>query len=360
MKKFIPKVLTTAALIGLIGAPIVGSPLTAHAGVHDGVNEQAKAKEKKEKEKEEKEKREKEEKEKREKEEKEKREKEEKEKKDETPEDKKIRELEKEKDDAINLQKQLEENENVEGARAAEKEAEEYQSEIDKIKEAQKKVENEKIIDFSIDKFSADAWGKEEYKKWQKGLTKDQKKAVIDYTGNYYGLINKYLRQSFVSPEDKKQVDENKKDIEKMVKLIDGALKKSKTSEIINVYRRLGSDAFGFKGEEFVNGNQLQREKVQELLNKVLQKTVKEDGYMSTSLAQDSSDNHIKSYPILLKLKIPKGTSAAYVGGISKMKSEETELLVARGYSYKITDGEIITQGEREYLQLEGVLLPKS
>ncbi|PYE88565.1 hypothetical protein [Bacillus sp. 196mf] len=41
MKKFIPKVLTTAALIGLIGAPIVGSPLTAHAAgeQHEKPNE---------------------------------------------------------------------------------------------------------------------------------------------------------------------------------------------------------------------------------------------------------------------------------------------------------------------------------
>ncbi|PYE88558.1 hypothetical protein [Bacillus sp. 196mf] len=54
MKKFIPKVLTTAALIGLIGAPIVVSPLTAHAapGVetpHDKKTEDKKKEEEKKK-----------------------------------------------------------------------------------------------------------------------------------------------------------------------------------------------------------------------------------------------------------------------------------------------------------------------
>ncbi|PYE87809.1 hypothetical protein [Bacillus sp. 196mf] len=52
MKKFIPKVLTTAALIGLSGSPIVGSPLTAHAGAIEGkekTKDEKKEKEKREK-----------------------------------------------------------------------------------------------------------------------------------------------------------------------------------------------------------------------------------------------------------------------------------------------------------------------
>ncbi|PYE88083.1 hypothetical protein ATL10_10541, partial [Bacillus sp. 196mf] len=52
MKKFIPKVLTTAVLIGLIGEPIIGSPLTTHAAPIKGTEKPKEEKEKREKEKE--------------------------------------------------------------------------------------------------------------------------------------------------------------------------------------------------------------------------------------------------------------------------------------------------------------------
>ncbi|MGR5965262.1 ADP-ribosyltransferase [Bacillus cereus] len=84
---------------------------------------------------------------------------------------------------------------------------------------------------------------------------------------------------------------------------------------------------------------------------------------MSTALFKTSRGNFAK-LPILIRLKVPKGTHAAYLGAVAKLV--EAELLIHRNASYiinsieKKTDSPAKpTDSPREYLQIEATLNEK-
>ncbi|WP_276575667.1 ADP-ribosyltransferase [Bacillus cereus group sp. BfR-BA-01524] len=61
--------------------------------------------------------------------------------------------------------------------------------------------------------------------------------------------------------------------------------------------------------------------------------------------------------PVIMKIKLPEGTNAAYLGSLS-MWPEENEMLVARGFTYKVWGISIIVDKGKEYIQLnaKGIL----
>lgn len=107
-----------------------------------------------------------------------------------------------------------------------------------------------KVIDFEQDKKKADEWGKN-YEELNKKLNAKEVRALEKYVGESYREINEYLRENSGNVGLNSKIDEK-------ISNIDNALKKSKTNQAINVYRRVNEEAFNLK-----DGLQINTEKIQ-------------------------------------------------------------------------------------------------
>jgi hypothetical protein len=141
----------------------------------------------------------------------------------------------------------------------------------------------------------------------QKGLeqwTGSQKEAIQRYTGSSYRDINGQLRTGNGSRQDEtiRQMDKGMR-----------AMPKD-----ILVHRGTTLENFGVDSEEE--------------LKTLLGGTVKEKGYLSTSVGGSAA---FSSKPVIMEIEIPKGARAAYVDHIS-VCSGEKEMIIARGTEMRI------------------------
>ena len=241
--------------------------------------------------------------------------------------------------------------------------------------------------DFHTERQKAKPWGIQKYESWRNGLTtspevsdpttqikqpedaaKSEKAALYYYSSINYADINTYLRTG----------GKGNTPLDKVIEQMDTALQKAETPEMLYVYRRVDERAILeplllMAKEQNLNismeeakvlqssvlrdqNQKISDEIVKEIKNVVTKDkgTIPEKAYMSTSLYNASSGLFAK-LPILIRLKVPKGTHAAYLGGVAKL--DEGELLIARGSDYTINDVEKKTDGAgRDYLQIEATL----
>jgi len=207
--------------------------------------------------------------------------------------------------------------------------------------------DNRSAKDFKEDRKAAEKWGKKEYKAWEKKLRANEKELVKEYTANAKPF-NTYLRANEGKLGFKPEIDK------KILKL-DEALKKSKLSETVQVYR--GDDTSIF-GKEFQNsiyqGNKVNRELFRKLRDEYQGKIRTEYGYLSTSIV---SNQQFAMRPILTTLKVPKGAHAGYVDKISQYKGQY-ELLLPRNTKYKIDKMYIIVNKGSETIKIEATVQP--
>lgn len=140
-------------------------------------------------------------------------------------------------------------------------------------------------------------------------LEKNEVQSLREYASAGYRDINSELRSGKISPETKKEVAS-----------IDAAMKKSKISSPITVYRGISGDI----AKTIAEGS-----------------TFREPAYMSTSTNKDSADvfSHGNDRA-LLEIKVPAGSRAIDMNGISGFGSgevaSENEILLDRGGQLKI------------------------
>lgn len=223
--------------------------------------------------------------------------------------------------------------------------------------------------DFNTDKEAARKWGEEKYKDWEeKKITKEEKEVVQYYTGSGADAINEYLKATEGKLVEKQEdlpegytLSDAKKLNEKITKL-EGALEKASTPETLSVYKRVSEQQFDMDaGDLRPNGPNggLDLAKVQQLQNDFQGKTFEPLKFMSTSLSKDPDKSFgPQRYAILLHIKLPKGTAAAYIGDLSKY-SEQIELLVQRGYTYKYDKFTIINDNGIQSLKVDVSLVPQ-
>ncbi|MCU4949047.1 ADP-ribosyltransferase, partial [Bacillus cereus] len=243
--------------------------------------------------------------------------------------------------------------------------------------------------DFHIEKQKMKQWGVREYENWRKALTtsigvgdpagiktledaaKSEMAALYYYSSINYTDINTYLRTE----------GKGNKPLDKVIEEMDTALQKAETPEMLYVYRRVDERAIldpllqmakkqninMSTEEEKVLQSSVLRDQNQKISDEIVKEiknvvtkdkgTIPEKAYMSTSVYNASSGLFAK-LPILIRLKVPKGTHAAYLGGVAKL--DEGEVLIARGSDYTIDDVEKKTDGAgRDYLQVEATLVKK-
>lgn len=147
-------------------------------------------------------------------------------------------------------------------------------------------------------------------KRWSKSLTKDQRKAVIHYTGNGSDAMNDSLRK----PSKK-----TPKKVTKQVNRIKKSLNKFKTKFPMTVYR--GTSESVLKAAIHHKNPQV---------GDIYQ----DKGFSSTSLKRSVGTDFQSK--VLLKIQIPKSKSGAYIAPISDFK-EEKEYLVKPKTKFIIT-----------------------
>lgn len=200
-------------------------------------------------------------------------------------------------------------------------------------------------LDFVHDRERAHEWGAESYGSWLRELPLTEQRAIDQYSGGEYRAINNYLRFY----EGNLGADGV---LDPKIQLIDRALRKARTPEAIAVYRRVGETAFGLEANSLRVGSMIDQEKAREFAETFINTTRTEHAYVSTSLVKQP----VNVFPILLHITVPQGSHGAYIESISQ-HPEEMELLLARGYSYRIDGISIITEEGRQSLKVSAKLI---
>lgn len=152
----------------------------------------------------------------------------------------------------------------------------------------------------------AHAWGETHYSEWMNWLTDQEKQGIIDYTGDDYAPINRYLREITDSLDG---VDS------RTISAIYNGLSKAELPHDVTVYRGTGIEPIEHILNRSLSGEIMDVENL-------AGHTVQEKGFMSTSVLKGSSFDKSVSWTI----NAPKGSQGAYVGKISHFPYE-AELL---------------------------------
>ena len=171
---------------------------------------------------------------------------------------------------------------------------------------------------------AADDWGTSAYGDTAAALPPDVREAVLDYTGSSNALVNSSLR----SPDgiSRPAVDD-------LITNLDHATNAQAIPENIVVYRNSGPGMIGNDGLNSV-GN-----------------VYDDPGFMSTSLHQTPYPDN----PVHMKLNVPEGSRALYLGDDLSSSPGESEILFSRGQRYRVISA---TQRPDGGYDVEAELLP--
>lgn len=145
--------------------------------------------------------------------------------------------------------------------------------------------------------------------KWAKSLSKEQYKAIGDYSLSGYINDNTYLRTG-----KSKKINKTKKEVNN----IKDSLAKFDLKKPMTVYRGLNGTGFskGLDGQPVQVGS-----------------VYSDKAFQSTSIDQNAALDFLNSSEknpnnnILIKLNVPSGNNGAYINSISKSKNEKEYLL---------------------------------
>ncbi|MGG1148180.1 ADP-ribosyltransferase [Bacillus wiedmannii] len=193
---------------------------------------------------------------------------------------------------------------------------------------------------------TATEWGNKAFLKWKHELKQDEIQVITEYTKNA-NPINSYLREN-----DGNLGSDPVKD--QKIGQMDKALDLAKVSHNMIVYRGTDGIIFGEKYQgSLMNGNKVNAEVAAEIKEKFTGTHLTERGYLSTSLLNETQ---FMARPVLIELKVPEGTSAAYVDPISYYPGQ-FELLFSRNTQYRIDNIIIIDNNGNQKLKVEATIL---
>ena len=203
--------------------------------------------------------------------------------------------------------------------------------------------------------------------KWYNDLTDKDKEYFEAYTSGNDMEVNRFNR---IKNKDYVALDDNNKPItnldnnygiqgvkfyEDMTKSMDNAIDKFNLDRDITVYRTANDNGLRSVGIDNVNDVLYGGGGLEEIKSK-LGDTIKDSGYMSTSLNIDEPFRLNSSADILYELKVPKGTKGAYIGSHSTIP-DQSEFILGRN---SIIDIEDITNELIEYTDDYGEKVEKS
>ncbi|MGN4667860.1 ADP-ribosyltransferase [Bacillus cereus group sp. MYBK234-1] len=184
-------------------------------------------------------------------------------------------------------------------------------------------------IDFQDNTLAADKWMAPFTAKLEEA-PKAERDAILAYTGGKAYDFNEKLRTGQTLKETEKQ----------MAGQIDTLINRVETPSSMVVYRRVDARQFGYQEE----GAEVLRENNQTLKTTIvtdIQQKIQKNNtfhnltYTSTSMSKDPDPTYdAKSRPILLKITLPAGSHAAFIGRESKFPNQQ-EILLPRDKTFK-------------------------
>lgn len=176
---------------------------------------------------------------------------------------------------------------------------------------------------------------------WIKSLTPDEKwKGISLYTSDGYVAMNQFLRAD--SEEKRQQLLSRYKNLEQYIKNCEDAINKFDLKENLLVYRGANAGLLSGLGITYNGDNNAFMNSVNQNIGSVVQ----DKAFTSTSTRKYMADEA----PIRYEIRVPKGTSAAYVSHISG-RAEERELLLNRGTKFKVVSAHM--DGNKPVVVLE-------
>lgn len=142
-------------------------------------------------------------------------------------------------------------------------------------------------------------------KVWENKLLGSEQNAIYEYSGDYYGITNRYLRDDLL-PDDDIELSQTPQRIKEM----DRALSKNKLGDDLVLYRGVSEEEYN----AWLNNEFLQ-------------------SYKSTSISEKTFGHFGDGHRIIIHA--PENTKGFYIGKHSAFKDEK-EFLIHRGQQYKI------------------------
>ena len=171
-----------------------------------------------------------------------------------------------------------------------------------------------------------------------KDITADEKKALKKYTKDeWFEDINDILRGTHLEELTPKEIKAIEKRTKKTIEQISSALKKGVAHTDMKVYRGASGSIFNkVLDKDLIKQIKDKTMDAKELNKKVKGLVVKDDAFMSTTVAPDSPYTQDFDFGIFMEIKIDKGaTGGGYIAPISE-HSTEREWLLDKGTQLQI------------------------
>lgn len=171
-----------------------------------------------------------------------------------------------------------------------------------------------------------------------KDITADEKKALKKYTKDeWFEDINDILRGTHLEELTPKEIKAIEKRTKKTIEQISSALKKGVAHTDMKVYRGASGSIFNkVLDKDLIKQIKDKTMDAKELNKKVKGLVVKDDAFMSTTVAPDSPYTQDFDFGIFMEIKIDKGaTGGGYIAPIST-HSGEREWLLDKGTQLQI------------------------
>lgn len=163
-----------------------------------------------------------------------------------------------------------------------------------------------------------------------KDITADEKKALKKYTKDeWFEDINDILRGTHLEELTPKEIKAIEKRTKKTIEQISSALKKGVAHTDMKVYRGASGSIFNkVLDKDLIKQIKDKTMDAKELNKKVKGLVVKDDAFMSTTVAPDSPYTQDFDFGIFMEIKIDKGaTGGGYIAPISTHTGEREWLL---------------------------------
>ena len=171
-----------------------------------------------------------------------------------------------------------------------------------------------------------------------KDITSEEKKAIKKYTSdNWYEDINDSLRRTHLEGLTEKEIKKLDKRVKKVIEQISSGLKKGVAHTDLKVFRGTSESVFKkVLDKDVIEQIRTKNIDAKDLNKKVKGLIIKDDGFMSTTVAPEGPSSEDFNYGIFMEIKIDKGaTGGGYIAPISE-HSTEREWLLDKGTQLQI------------------------
>ena len=171
-----------------------------------------------------------------------------------------------------------------------------------------------------------------------KDITAEEKKAIKKYTSdNWYEDINDSLRRTHLEGLTEKEIKKLDKRVKKVIEQISSGLKKGVAHTDLKVFRGTSESVFKkVLDKDVIEQIRTKNIDAKDLNKKVKGLIIKDDGFMSTTVAPEGPSSEDFNYGIFMEIKIDKGaTGGGYIAPISE-HSTEREWLLDKGTQLQI------------------------